>query len=182
MKKTILILAAALLTLLAFSCASTKGNESVNDTFISQWWDTPPADTADYHYEVGTAKGSTNQISRDWAKANANTNLAQYVSNTVDSIIYTYVNDAGEVADEAKNKQALEAFEQISRQTAQATLTGVSYKYQTMPDGTVYVLAALPIGTLSEHLKETVLKTFEKNEASAEANKMMNDAIEKYFR
>ncbi len=184
MKKITLVLIVSLVLIFSFSCKSSNKNSTpdINEVFVSEWWNNPPADTSDYHYEVGTAKGSTNQISRDWAKANANTNLAQYVSNTIETIIHTYVNDAGEVANEAQNKQALEAFEQISRQRAEATLTGVSYKYQTLSDGTVYVLAALPLGKLGAEIKETVLSAFEKNDASVEANRMMNEAIDKYFK
>lgn len=173
--KKIAMLSVLVVILFGFvGCASTSSSISAND-----WWNNPPADTADYHYEVGMAKGSTAQTSRDWAKANANQALAQYVSNSVDTIVATYVNDAGEQS--KNNTQAVQAFESLSKQRAQAVLSGVTYKYQTEPDGTVYVLAALPIGPVAEELKETVRESFIKNEAAAEANEMMNAAIDKYF-
>ena len=184
MKKYFLILAFVLVLLLA-GCASSVSSGLNSDTKASvdtfNWWDNPPLDTETTHYEVGYAKGSTMQISRDWAKANANTSLAQYVSNAIDAIVTTYVNDAGEVLQLANNMQALQAFESVSKQRAQATLTGVSYKYQSMKDGSVYVLASLPIGPLAEELKANVTEAFVKNKAAEEANSMMNAAIDKYF-
>ena len=179
MKKVLIVLFTVLVMFMFASCASTNaGGETM---LPDNWWDNPPADTADVHYEIGYAKGSTLQISRDWAKANANTALAQYVSNTIDAIVTTYVNDAGEVGQQGNNMQALQAFESVSKQRAQATLTGVTFKFQSMDDGGVYVLASLPIGPLAEELKATVTESFVKNEAAEEANRMMNAAIDKYF-
>lgn len=178
MKRTFLLLIVVFVVFMLASCATASSEPKVSDN----WWDNPPADTSDIHYEVGYAKGSTLQISRDWAKANANTALAQYVSNSIDTIVTTYVNDAGEVSQQANNMQALQAFESVSKQRAQATLTGVTYIFQSMSDGGVYVLASLPIGPLAEELKATVTESFVKNKAAEEANRMMNDAIDKYFR
>lgn len=179
MKKTIVALLLVLAVFMFASCASTNtgGETKLSDN----WWDNPPVDTQDVHYEVGYAKGSSLQISRDWAKANVNTALAQYVSNTVDAIVTTYVNDAGEISQQGNNMQALQAFESVSKQRAQATLTGVTYQFQSMSDGGVYVLASLPIGPLAEEFKEQVKESFVKNAAAKEANDMMNAAIDKYF-
>lgn len=167
-------LAVSIVALLA-SCGTTK---AVDGTQVDDWWNNPPADTAEYHYEVGMAKGTTQQVSRDWAKANANSALAQYINNAIDTIVVSYVNDAGELA--TQNTQAVAAFESMSKQQATATLTGVSYRYQTEADGTVYVLAQLPINAFAEELKQVLQESFAKNEA-AEANAMMDAAIEKYF-
>ena len=180
MKKLVLFMA-LIAMLFAFVGCATKTTSSVVVTGDNEWWNNPPADTAEVHYEVGYAKGSSLQITRDWAKANANTALAQYVSNTVDAIVTTYANDAGEILQDGNNMQALQAFESLSKQEAQATLTGVTYKFQQMDDGGVYVLASLPIGPLAEELKAQVRENFVKNAASEEANNMMNAAIDKYF-
>ena len=177
MRRIIVLLLTVLAVLALASCASTGKSPDVS----GKWWDNPPADTADIHYEIGMAKGSTIQTSREWAKANANQALAQYVSNTVDAIVTTYLNDAGEVSQTSQNMQAMQAFESLSKQHAKATLTGVQYQFQTMDDGTVFVLASLPIGPLAEELKANVTEAFVKNDASEEANNMMNAAIEKYF-
>ena len=181
MKKVFVVMLSVFAVFMLASCVMTNGT---GEKLADDWWNNPPADTAEFHYEVGSAKGTTLQISRDWAKANANTALAQYVSNSVDAITTTYVNDAGEVAQDSQNMQALQAFESVSKQRAQATLTGVQYKYHEMSDGTVYVLASLPIGPLAEELKANVTEAFQpfvQNEAAAVANDRMQSAIDKYF-
>lgn len=184
MKKNLVIFIALMALLALVGCASSKKavvvvEEAPVVVEAADWWNNPPRDTAEIHYEVGYAKGSTKQTSRDWAKANANQAIAQYVNNAIDSIVTTYANDAGEQA--TNNMQAMQAFESVSKQHAQAILTGVTYKFQDEADGGVYVLAALPVGPLAEEFKEQVREAFVKNEATEEANKMMYAAIDKYF-
>lgn len=179
MKTKTTVIALLLAVLMVFvSCATKPAEQPGIETASSEWWNTPPADTAEIHYEVGFAKGTNLQTSRDWAKANANQALAQYISNTVDSIVTTYVDDAGEIA--SNNMQSLQAFQSVSKQRAQATLTGVRYRFQ-QADGGVYALAELPIGQLAESLKQTVQESFVENEASVAAKEEMSKAIDKYF-
>ena len=141
-----------------------------------EWWNNPPSDTADYHYEVSYGEGSNPMTSMAWARANVNIALAQYVSNSIEAIVVTYVNDAGE----GSNMQAMQAFESISRQRTQAVLTGVTYKFHEMGKG-VFVLAALPIGDFAKELKEIVSETFSKDEAFIGEGGLMDAAIDKYF-
>lgn len=161
---------------LVVGCASTSKSAVV----VDDWWNNPPVDTKEYHYEVGYAKGTNLQTTRDWAKANANTAVAQYVSNSVTAIVNTYSQDAGELATE--NMQALQAFESVSQQTAEAVLVGVTYKYAEQNDGGVYVLACVPVGAYAEELKATVKETFSRNAASVAAMDAMDEAIDKYFK
>jgi len=177
MKKFFLVAMTVLAVFMLASCASSKGVAGSAD---DEWWNNPPADTADYHFEVGYAEGSTVMTSRDWAKANANTALAQYVSNSIEAIVTTYVNDAGEASKEANNMQALQAFESLSKQTATAVLSGVTYKYHDTEKG-CFVLAALPIGAFADELKANVTEAFQRNKAAETANNLMNAAIDKYF-
>ena len=176
MKKLVIILLSVLMVFAFVSCASTKGSVAVD---ADEWWNNPPADTAEFHYEVGYAKGTNMQTTRDWAKANANAAVAQYVSNTVTAIVNTYSQDAGELATD--NMQALQAFESVSQQKGEAVLVGVTYKYAPQSDGGVYVLACVPIGTYAEELKATVKETFTRNAASVAAMDAMDEAIDKYF-
>ena len=175
MKRIVIVVCTILVVFGLVSCASTKGSGAVAE----DWWNNPPVDTADIHYEIGYAKGTNLQTSRDWAKANANTAVAQYVSNSVTAIVNTYSQDAGELATE--NMQALQAFESVSQQKAEAVLVGVTYKYAEHDDGGVYVLACVPIGTYAEELKATVKETFTRNAASVAAMDAMDEAIDKYF-
>ena len=77
--------------------------------------------------------------------------------------------------------QSLQAFESVSKQRAEATLTGVTYKFHENEDGSVYTLASLPIGPLADNLKETMQESFSRNKASEAAMNDMNKAIDKYF-
>ncbi len=173
--KKLLIKSFWVLTFFALiSCVSTKA------TLADNWWNNPPVDTEEYHYEIGYAKGTNLQSTRDWAKSNANTAVAQYVSNSVMAIVSTYSQDAGELATE--NMQALQAFESVSLQKAEAVLVGVTYKYAEQEDGGVYVLASVPIGAYAEELKATVKETFSRNAASVAAMDAMDGAIDKYFK
>lgn len=176
MKRFCIVLMVLVISFALVSCASTKGSKAV---VSDEWWNNPPVDTKDVHYEIGYAKGTNLQTSRDWAKANANTAVAQYVSNSVTAIVNTYTQDAGELATD--NMQSLQAFESVSQQKAQAVLVGVTYQYAEQADGGVYVLACVPIGTYAEDLKATVKETFSRNAASVAAMDAMDEAIDKYF-
>lgn len=176
MKKFLVVMLASLILFSFVGCATKTAEAPASNA--EEWWMNPPADTAEYHYEVGFAQGTNVQTSRDWAKANANQSLAQYVSNSVESIVTTYVNDAGELA--TNNMQSLQAFESVSKQKASAMLTGVTYKFANA-DGGVYALAQLPIGPLAESLKQQMAESFQRNKASVAAMDAMENAIDRYF-
>ena len=176
MKKSLFVL--VVIAVFAFvSCATATPAANSADA----WWNNPPADTAEVHYEVGVAQGSILQTTREWAKANANSALAQYVQNSVKYVVMTYQSDAGEVAADSKNMQAMQAFDSVSLQKAEAVLTGVTYQYQVMDDGTVYCLAKLPIGPVAEQFKEDLKEAFVKNQASEEALNMAYKAVDKFL-
>ena len=183
MKKFFLIAMMVLAVFALASCATSnaQGSATPISSSADNWWDNPPADTAEFHYATGYAKGSTLQTSREWAKTNANNELAQWVKNSVEVITVTYTQDAGEVSQEGNNMQALQAFEQVAKQQASAILNGVQYKFQTMEDGGVFVLAALPIGAAAEEVKKIVNEQFTRNSAAEEAQNKMYDAVDRYF-
>lgn len=170
MKRIAIAVMALMLVFALTSCNSTK--------IRGEWWNSPPADTEQYHYEIGVAKGQTEQISREWAKANANQNLAAYINNSIESIVITFTNESGEI--NSDSMVAVQSFESKSKQTSTATLSRVSYTYKTMEDGTVYVLAALPTDVLEQQFKQNAEESFSSVSAD-QANQMMQDAISKYF-
>ncbi|MCQ2412002.1 MAG: hypothetical protein MJ057_03505 [Sphaerochaetaceae bacterium] len=171
MRKSIIVLVSVMLVFTLVGCKSTKVR--------GEWWNNPPMDTAEMHYEVGVAKGQTVQISREWAKANANQNLAAYINNSIEAIVTTYTNESGEI--NSDYMQAVQSFESKSKQTATATLSRVSYIFKVMDDGTTYVLAALPTDVLAQQFKDNASSSFSKTEAAEQANQMMQSAIDKYF-
>lgn len=180
MKKLSIALIVTMMLFAFVSCA-TKAPAAAPVVEDDQWWMNIPESTADMAYAVGSANGPTLSISREWAKAAANQNMAEWVSTSVEGITTIYTNAAGEAAKSGNNMQAMQAFEQVSKQNASALLTGVTYKFHEGADGTIYALASMPVGPVAEAFKETVREQFTKNEAAVEANNMMNDAIDKYF-
>ena len=135
------------------------------------WFDYPPADTNEYHFEVGYGKGDSLNDSRIIAKANANVALVQYIRNSVDAIVVTYVNDsADEDANNPEFMQKIQAYETDSKQKAKLFIDDNKYKYREMEDGGVYVLAALPIDSLSKNLTAGIPEGLD-----------LQKAIDKYF-
>ena len=181
MNKIVGIFLVVLTVLLLASCATS--DVSSNETQLpDEWWNGYVPDTEELHYEIGYAKGADYMISRDWAKANARSAIAVWVSSKVTDVINTYTNNAGEVTKDGNNMQAMRAFEDTAKQVSEASLTGVVYiKFQEMADGTVFVLAAVPKEPIYEELRKKEQETFVKNGASVEANKMMNEAMDKNF-
>ena len=173
----------SIMGLIAIVCILIVSCASVSTVSGKEWYDTmsAPEDTADYHFEFGYGTGSTLITAKKFAEAQANSAIAQWVNNSIDTITTTYINDAGS----GVNTQAVQAFEELSKQHASAVLTGVktidTYQYDVSDGYAVGVIVQIPIGTIAESLKETVEEAFVKNEASEEANRMMNEAIAKYF-
>lgn len=190
MKKAFVVFLALAVLFSFVGCASTdKTDTGVSapvvlgkDGIPRPDWVVSDISTQDVHYAVGYAKMTTFANSQKRALAEGRNLLAEWVSLSVDEIITNYTNDAGEGA----NRQAMDAFEAISKQQATAWLSGS--KQESLwedAEGGVYVLVSIPVENvksqmvqLAEGVNEQV---FEKNEAAEEANKMMDAAIAKYF-
>lgn len=146
-------------------------------------WTYVDQSTQDVHFVVAYAKMSDQPSSIKRAQAEARNLLAEWVNTAVDEIIVTYTNDAGS----GTNRQAIDAFETLSRQRAQAILSGASQENMYIDDeGGVWILMSIPVENVASQMynaaSEAVVETaFERNEAAEEANALMNAAIEKYF-
>jgi replication-associated recombination protein RarA len=134
---------------------------------------------ADMHYETGYAKLSSKANSIKRANTDAKEKIAQWINTTVQNVIVNYTSDFGE----GDNRQALEAFESISRLTSEASLMGVTQESVWMDSqGGVWVLCSMPIeNTLKafESAANQVSKSFGTNEAALYAENKMNDALAK---
>ena len=181
MKK--LLLAALVALIVLAGCASTDSAESAADPNAMPEWVMSDQSTQDVHYAVGYAKQATQMNSIKRAQAEARTLLAEWVNIAVDEIITTYTNDAGS----GENRQAVDAFETIAKQRAQAVLSGSTQEaFWVDADGGVYVLMGIPVENVKDQMYGAVTESarqagFEKNEAAAEANAMMNAAIDRFF-
>ena len=184
MKKTLLIVALVAIALLA-GCSSTAESTQAPAGMegLPEWtYDAPVAQ--DVIYGAGYGNLSNLQNSIKMAQTAARNVLAESISTAVNEIITTYTNDAGSGA----NRQAMDAFENLSIQNASAVLTGVTQEelYINPADNSVWVLMSIPKANVETSLRESAdevfqSETFVRNEASAEANAMLDNAIEKYF-
>lgn len=196
MKKVCLLVLCALALFVVVGCASTSPavNESVK-TAASQIpvvlgkndiprpdWVFQDQSTAELQYAAGYGKMANTQNSMKKAQTEARNLLAEYVSTAVKEITTTYSNDAGTDG----NRQAIDAFESVSMQKSQAVLSGANQMDMWEDvEGGVWILMSIPKANVASQMydaaKEAASKSFEKNEAAVEANKMMDDAIAKYF-
>ena len=137
------------------------------------WVNSTPKDP-DLHYETGYAKLSTKANSIKRAQADAKEKISQWINTTVDTVVLNYTSDMGAQDD----RQALEAFESISRQTSNNALMGVTQEAVWVdPDNAVWVLLSMP--------KENTVKAFEEasqefsfNEAALYAEYKMDGALQ----
>lgn len=137
------------------------------------------------HYVVGYGKMSNLQNSIKRAQAEAKNLLAEWVSTSVDEVITTYTNDSGNT----DNNYALDAFEVVSKQRAQAILSGIEQvDMWEDSDGGVWILMSIPV----ENVKSQMYSAWEEASSSAsdaktnkevakEANDKMAEAINNYF-
>jgi len=164
MRKTLLVLLA--LNLLLVSCTTTP---KANPDGSPYWTTHIPKNTRTLHYEVGSAKQSTVQLSQLRAESAAKDAIARWASTSVDSALVSFVEEAGEVL---RTKQMLEVLQNLSVQTVSIALRGVSVEERyTAPDGTVWVLASYPVKNLKDAYKlqaEALVQKIELKKAEAD--------------
>ncbi|NBK21991.1 MAG: hypothetical protein EOM68_08200 [Spirochaetia bacterium] len=148
------------------SCASTPKSNADGSPY---WTTSTPKSTRTLHYEVGSAKQSTPQLSLLRAESGAKDAIGRWASTTVDNALVTFVEEAGETL---RNKQMLEVLQNLSVQTVNIALRGVSVAERyTAPDETVWVLSSYPIKNLKDAYKqqtEALERKLEMAEAKAE--------------
>lgn len=149
--------------LLLAGCVTPKTNSDG-----SPYWTThTPKSTRTVHYEVASAKQSTAQLSQLRAESAAKDAIGRWASTNVDNALVTFIEEAGEVL---KTQQMLEVLQNLSVQTVNIGLRGVSFDERyTAPDGTVWVLASYPVKNLKDAYKQQA-DEFEKRMALAQAN------------
>lgn len=148
-KKLLVLLCSVALLLVLASCATTP---KANADGSPYWTTSTPKSTRTLHYEVGSAKQSTPQLSLLRAESGAKDAIGRWASTAVDNALVTFVEEAGETL---RNKQMLEVLQNLSVQTVNIALRGVSVvERYTAPDGTVWVLASYPVKNLKEAYKQ----------------------------
>ncbi len=157
------------LVLILAGCASTPKPNADGSPY---WTTSTPNNTRTLHYEVGSAKQSTPQLSLLRAESSAKDAIGRWASTTVDNALVTFVEEAGETL---RNQQSLEVLQNLSVQTVNIALRGVSVAERyTAPDGTVWVLSSYPVKNLKDAYKQQTLALEKKLEmAEAKAEVMM---------
>lgn len=185
MKKNLLIILSIFAVFSLVSCASTKEvtpveefKEVSSDTSVPSWFYNTPVSN-DVHYATGTATAVNKQTAIKRAEMEARNQISEWISTNVTEVLTNYVNDAGE----GDNRQNVDAFEQISLQVSQTSLTGVTReKLEFGDDGYVYVLMSIPLENIEkafEPASQVVSEKFSQNDAAAAANEKMKAAFEK---
>jgi hypothetical protein len=157
------------LLLILAGCASTPKPNADGSPY---WTTTTPHNTRTLHFEVGSAKQSTPQLSLLRAQSAAKDAIGRWASTTVDNALVTFVEEAGE---SLRNQQTLEVLQNLSVQTVNIALRGVSVAERyTAPDGTVWVLSSYPVKNLKDAYKQQTVALERKLEiAEAKSDLMM---------
>lgn len=141
MKKILIILGVVVL----ISCASTP---KVNSDGSPYWTTHIPKSTRSTHYAVASAKQSTEALSTLRAESAAKDMIGRWAETNIDESVITFIEEAGETL---RTKQILEVLQNLSVQTVNIALRGVTIVDRWVAaDGTVYVLASYPVKNLKE--------------------------------
>jgi hypothetical protein len=128
---------------------------------------------ADVHYETGYAKLSNKANSIKRANADAKEKISQWINTQVQSVVVNYTSDFGAGDD----RQAIEAYESISRQVSETSLMGVTQESVWVDqEGGVWVLLSMPKENTLKAF-EAASQSFEQNDAAAYAQFKMNEAL-----
>jgi len=183
MKKSFAVLLAIMVVMsMVLGCATQKsiGSTTPKAPVIiglegqpqPEWVNMVPK-VADVHYETGYARLSNKANSMKRANADAKEKISQWINTTVQSVVVNYTSDFGS----GDERQALEAYESISRQVSETSLMGVTQESAWVDqEGGVWVLLSMPKENTLKAF-EVASKSFEQNDAAAYAQFKMNEAL-----
>ncbi len=183
MKKSFAVLLAIMVVMsMVLGCATQKsiGSTTPKAPVIiglegqpqPEWVNMVPK-VADVHYETGYARLSNKANSMKRANADAKEKISQWINTTVQSVVVNYTSDFGS----GDERQALEAYESISRQVSETSLMGVTQESVWVDqEGGVWVLLSMPKENTLKAF-EVASKSFEQNDAAAYAQFKMNEAL-----
>ncbi|MFA6784401.1 MAG: hypothetical protein WCR13_05845 [Sphaerochaeta sp.] len=175
-KKQLFLTTMVCIMLLLASCTTIS---KTNPDGSPSWTTSTPKNTRTLHYEVASAKQSTPQLSSLRAESAVKDSIGRWASTNVDNSLVTFIEEAGEVL---KTQQMLEVLQNLSVQTVNIALRGVTIEERyTAPDGTVWVLASYPVKNLKDAYKlqaEELQKKLELAKANATALEAEADLIQ----
>lgn len=128
---------------------------------------------AETYYAVGYGKMSNKPNSIMRAEADAKDQIARWVTTSVKTALTNYTSDSGS----GDNRQVLEFMENISKQVADQSLSGVERdEVWVDAEGGVYVMCSFPKANVGKNF-EQVSGNFVRNEAAAFAEFKAKDAL-----
>lgn len=129
--------------------------------------------SADTFYAVGYGKMSNKANSIMRAEGDAKDQIARWVTTSVKVALTNYTSDSGS----GDNRQVLEFMENISKQVADQSLSGVERdEVWVDQEGGVYALCSFPKSNVGKNF-EQVSGNFVRNEAAAFAEFKAKDAL-----
>lgn len=179
MKKSFLLIVAVLFVgTLVISCSSgpkpVAGKKVIGLEGIEQpdWVNKVPK-AEETFYAVGYAKRSNKANSITYAEQDARDQIARWIDVSVKTALTNYSSEGGE----GDNIQVLQHSENISKQVADQSLSGVERdEVWVDAEGGVYVLASFPKANVNKSF-DTVAQSFVRNEAAAFANFKSDEAL-----
>ena len=178
MKKKCFLVLIIVLVIFAIGCKSAGEKRMDKDPNIASFVASPPTDDK-YIFGVGSAKLASISQSIQGSDARARTDIAFKLNVEVQAMITDYQRTSGTVTNQAAG---LEFFESVSRQLANANLTGVEIvKREQSADGAYWTLARMSKADAARAAAE-VLETEASRYAefkAMEALKMMEQQLKK---
>ena len=179
MKKAFLSAAAAAALLAFIGCSSSPSTTgmatSIDETIggVPAWVVNMSLKSDAAHYEVGYGKGASRATAQKKAEADARNKIAMWLEADVYTVLQTYTQEAG-IGDEI---EVIEFMEEVSRQTAEASLSGAAIESVYVDwDGGVYVLMSYGMDALAENLQSRV-DSYVRNESAAFAEFKAREAM-----
>ena len=177
MKRGAFCAAAAAMLLALFGCKSAPATVAtdVSDTIdgVPAWVVNMSLKSNIVHYEVGYGKGSNRATAQKKAEADARNKIAMWLEADVTTALVTYTQDAG-IGDDA---ELIEFMEEVSKQTAEATLSGAAIESVYIDwEGGVYVLMSYDLDALANNLQSRV-DSYVRDESSSFAEFKAREAL-----
>ena len=177
MKKAVFCAAAAVMLLALSGCKSAPAAiaTDVSDTVngVPAWVATMSLKSDAAHYEVGYGRGSNRATSQKKAEADARNKIAMWLQVNVQTVLRNYTQDAG-IGEES---ELIEFMEEVSKQTAEASLSGASIESVYIDyEGGVYVLMSLSMDALADSLQNRV-DSYVRDESAAFAEFKAREAF-----
>ena len=160
MKKFLMFLVLGVFVVSLINCGGGQQGTTSNQD-IPDWFLNPPK-AEDAIYGVGSAKKASQSLAKSAADARAREEIARAIEVKVQTMFKNFQQESGI----GENAQALEFVQNVSKQIANATLTGTQIeKRYAAKDGTIYTLMSYSMSEVKKQAKEKMKTNIHNEEA-----------------